>query len=304
METSGVLIINKAPGMTSHDVVNRVRRLYGTRQVGHTGTLDPMASGVLAVLVGRAVKASEYLLCADKRYIAGMKLGISTDTEDITGTVTAESANIPPREKVKEVIASFCGDIMQIPPMYSALKRDGKKLADLARKGLTIKLEPRPVTIYELEGIPVARSQTDYSLRVHCSKGTYIRSLCRDIGNALGCGAVMSSLERTQSGSFSISDAHTLEEIEKMTDTERAALVTDVEQLFGDLPAVTLPPFFARLAYSGCEIYLKKLGLEGKLKLSQRVRLCGSDGFFGLGEVGEYPSGKAVKMIKLLKMKP
>lgn len=291
----GVVLIDKGEGMTSFDVVGKIRRLYGTKQVGHTGTLDPMATGLLTVLVGRAVKASEYLTEHDKTYVATLKLGITTDTEDITGNVLTECGSIPDAETVKMVCDGFVGNIKQIPPMYSALKRDGKKLCDLAREGIEIEREARDITVYSL--VCTETDKTDeYTLEVSCSKGTYIRTLCADIGKALGCGGVMATLRRTSVGEFSLSNAVTLAELENMTEKEREALLLDTESLFFEHKKVVLPDFFARLSSSGCEIYLKKLGIE--LVLGERVRLYDKKGFFSLGEVREFENGTAIKPIK------
>ena len=223
MNVDGVILINKPMGITSHDVVGRIRRLYGTRKVGHTGTLDPMATGVMAVLIGRATKASDFILAEDKKYIAGLTLGLRTDTLDTTGSVISSSNNIPTQEQFMNCLEKFRGRILQIPPMYSALKVDGKKLCDLARQGIEVERKGREIEIYSLEAERV--SHKEYKLEVYCSKGTYIRTLCDDIGNALGCGGVMNSLERTASGSFKLEDCHTLEEIEGMTVEERWGLV-------------------------------------------------------------------------------
>ena len=291
----GVVLIDKGEGMTSFDVVGKIRRLYGTKQVGHTGTLDPMATGLLTVLVGRAVKASEYLTEHDKTYIATLKLGITTDTEDISGKVLTSCDSIPDAETVKEACKSFVGNIKQIPPMYSALKRDGKKLCDLAREGIEVEREARYITVYSLT-CKETDKKDEYTLEVACSKGTYIRTLCADIGKALGCGGVMATLRRASVGEFSLGNAVTLNELENMTESEREALLLDTESLFFEHKKVVLPDFFARLCNSGCEIYLKKLGLD--LPIGERVRLYDKDGFFSLGEVREFDSGKAIKPIK------
>lgn len=291
----GVLLIDKGEGMTSFDVVGRIRRIYGTKQVGHTGTLDPMATGLLTVLVGRAVKASEYLTEHDKTYRATLKLGVTTDTEDISGKILTECGDIPDADKVKKVCESFVGNIKQIPPMYSALKRDGKKLCDLAREGIEIEREPRDITVYSL-ACEETDKKDEYTLDVACSKGTYIRTLCADIGKALGCGGVMAALRRTSVGEFSLERAVTLEKLENMTENERNELLFDTEKLFYEHKKVVLPDFFARLCNSGCEIYLKKLGID--MNVGERVRLHDKNGFFSLGEVREYPDGKAVKPIK------
>ena len=211
-EPCGVLVLDKPAGMTSHDAVNKIRRLYNTKKVGHTGTLDPMATGVLVILIGRAAKAAEYIVSASKRYTAGLLLGLTTDTLDTTGTVTGESDDIPASERVLSSLADFRGRQAQVPPMYSAIKKNGVKLVDLARKGVALELPPRDIEIFELEGSAI--SEREYSLEIYCSKGTYIRSLCRDIGDRLGCGGVMSSLRRTAGGNFDLSAAHTLEELE------------------------------------------------------------------------------------------
>ena len=297
MEPSGVLIINKQEGVTSHDIVNRIRRLYNTRRVGHTGTLDPMATGVLTVLVGRAAKAAEYLSADRKEYIATLRLGITTDTEDVTGNILTSTASIPSPEEVFKAVKRFEGEIMQIPPMYSALKVDGQKLCDLARKGVSIERKPRPITVYSIECQSTA-SPTDYLLKVSCSAGTYIRTLCADIGAALGCGGAMATLCRSAAGDFNLDISHTLSELEELTLEEREKLLMPAESLFADLPAVTLPAFYERLSRSGCEIYQKKI--HTAFEIGQRVRLYGENGqFYALGEVGEYKDGSAIKSIKM-----
>lgn len=296
IEPDGILILDKPTGMTSHDCVNRIRRLFGTKKVGHTGTLDPEASGVLVILIGRAAKAAELLVSEEKTYLAGLKLGLTTDTEDTTGKILSRSDSIPQKEAVLDVCGRFVGEIMQIPPMYSALKRDGKKLVDLARRGITVEREARPVTIRSLEVSGTERPD-EYTLNVTCSKGTYIRTLCADIGAALGCGGAMCSLRRLASGGFSVNDSVTLDELEKMTVSERLAKLRTTESLFAELPEVNLPPFFEKLARSGCEIYLKKIGVS--LAVGEKARLYGAGGFFAVGEVSSYPDGIAVKAIKL-----
>lgn len=295
MPNSGILILSKPRGFTSHDAVAKLRRLYSTKQVGHTGTLDPMAEGVLCVLIGRAVKASEYATEHDKSYRAGLKLGIVTDTGDVTGNILRTCEKLPNADEIAAAADSFLGEIMQIPPMYSALKVGGEKLCDLARRGITVEREARPIIVHSISCTPSDPSAGEYILDVSCSKGTYIRTLCEDIGEKLGCGATMSSLVRTKSGDFSLSDAYTLDELEAMTSEERYSVLRETEELFSDCPIVRLPPFFARLALCGNEIYLKKLGAE--LPVGQRVRLYDSC-FFSLGEVREYPDGAAVKPIK------
>lgn len=297
MEPSGVIIINKSEGMTSHDVVNKMRRLFSTRRVGHTGTLDPMATGVLVILIGRAAKAAEYLSSDEKGYIATLRLGTTYDTEDVTGTPITTAKSIPEEETVYKAVQGFVGEIMQTPPMYSALKVNGQKLCDLARKGIEIERTARPVTVFSID-TKKGELPTDYILSVRCSAGTYIRTLCADIGNYLGCGGAMAALCRTLAGGFSIENSHTLEELEALTLEERLSLLMPTESLFYDLSSVVLPAFYEKICRNGCEIYLSKLRIS--LTVGQRVRLRSQSGdFFALGEVREYPDGLAIKAIKL-----
>lgn len=296
MEPCGVLIVNKHSGVTSHDIVGKVRKLFGTRRVGHTGTLDPMATGVLVVLVGRAAKASEYLVSDRKRYRALLRLGLTTDSEDTTGQVLSRSDDIPSSEKVAEVCHKFLGEIKQVPPMYSALKVGGQKLCDLARRGETVERQARDITIYSLNCVP-SETKTDYILDISCSSGTYIRTLCADIGKALGCGGVMAELLRTETGGFSLSQSHTIQELEEITEKERLDQLIPVESLFTTLPKVVFPEFFDRLFRSGCEIYQKKIGTA--FEVGQRLRVCRSDGsFYALAEVAQYEEGTAIKSLK------
>ena len=299
MEPSGVIILNKPAGMTSHDCVNKMRRLFDTKKVGHTGTLDPMATGVLPILIGRAAKAADLLTAENKLYRAGLRLGLTTDTEDTTGNTLSTSDSIPDEATVRSVCATFVGGIMQIPPMYSALKVGGQKLVDLARRGVTIEREARPITINSIV-VESTSDPTDYILTIDCSKGTYIRTLCANIGEKLGCGGCMSSLERLGIGNFKLADSVTIEYISEFAPEERQSLLRPVESLFYDLPELILPEFFERLSRNGCEVYLKKLGLG--FPVGTRVRLCGSEGFYALGEVMEFENGPAVKAIKLFEL--
>ncbi|MBO5024090.1 MAG: tRNA pseudouridine(55) synthase TruB [Clostridia bacterium] len=294
-EICGVLPVNKPAGMTSHDVVYKIRKLYGTKKVGHTGTLDPDARGLLIILIGRAAKAAEFVVAGKKFYRARLRLGITTDTEDTSGTVLTECESIPDKSAVLAAAEKFKGEIMQVPPMYSALKVNGQKLCDLARKGITVEREPRTVTVYSLE---IDGDGRDYTLDVCCSAGTYIRTLCADIGAELGCGGAMSSLFRTQTGGFDISQAHTLNELAEMSQEERDALLIPTESLFSELPKVSLAAFYERLAKNGAEIYQKKVST--KFPIDTLLRVHGKDGFFGIGKVLEYENGSAIKIIKFL----
>lgn len=293
-ELSGIVIVNKEAGLSSQAVVNRVKRIFGVKKAGHTGTLDPMATGVLPVLVGRAVKASEFMLTADKHYGATLRLGITTDTEDTTGEVLTRSDNIPDEAEVMRAISAHIGKIMQTPPMYSALKVGGKKLYELAREGVVIDRQAREITVYSIEAKRL--SDTDYYLDIKCSKGTYIRTLCSDIGKMLGCGGAMATLQRLTASGYSISDAHTLQELEEMSEAERDGAIRNVEEIFEKYPVVTLPAFYSKLAHSGLEIYQKKIGASHSV--GSLVRLYDEGGFFALGEVREYEDGSAIKPIR------
>ena len=298
-EPSGVLIVNKHAGVTSHDIVYKIRKLYGTKRVGHTGTLDPMAEGVLVMLVGRAAKAAEYLVSDSKRYSAGLRLGITTDTEDTMGEVLTSTDSIPDESEVRAVCDSFVGKYDQIPPMYSALKVGGQKLCDLARRGVTVERKPREVEISELS-VKSTDSTADYTLDVACSSGTYIRTLCADIGARLGCGGVMSSLIRTETGGYPISESFTIAELEAMSEEERLEKLLPVESLFDTLPKLTLVDFYEKLSRNGCEIYQKKIKTD--YPVGQKLALYGKCGFYALGEVRDYEDGSAIKAIKLFEL--
>ena len=234
------------------------------------------------------------MLSSDKYYRAILKLGLTTDTEDITGKVLTECGDVPEENEVLAVIKSFEGEIMQIPPMYSALKVGGQKLCDIARRGEEIEREARKITVHSIKAEKITADT--YSLDVHCSKGTYIRTLCSDIGAALGCGGVMAALERTKASVFTLDDAHTLSEIEALTESERDKLIIPTERVFENLEKIYLDPFFARLCRCGVEIYLKKIGKT--LPLGTRVTIHDEQGFFALGEVREFESGLAIKPVK------
>lgn len=296
-DPSGILLINKPQGVTSHRVVNSLRHLLPAEKAGHTGTLDPDATGLLIVLTGRAVKAAEYMVLDTKSYSAVLRLGVVTDTQDMTGQIISSSKTLPSEERVLSVCQSFTGKIKQLPPMYSALKVGGRKLVDLARRGVIVEREEREVEITRLQAKRI--SPSEYSLEVDCSSGTYIRTLCHDIGAALGCGGAMQSLCRTKCGKYSLENAVTIEEIEKMAPNERASLLIPAETLFEALPRVTLDGFYLKLCRSGCEIYQAKI--KTPYPTGQRVRLCDKDGFFALGEVREYEAGSAIKPIKLFR---
>ena len=233
---NGIVIIDKPAGWTSQDVTARLRRVFGTRRIGHGGTLDPMATGVLPVFVGRATRGVEFFEHAEKTYETELLLGIATDTEDTTGTVRARREVSVTQARLDEVLERFRGEIMQIPPMYSALKVNGQKLCDLARKGRQVERQPRPVTIHELTLL--SREGDTLRLRVRCSKGTYIRTLCADIGEALGCGGCMQALRRTQAGEYTIAEAVPLQQL--LESPEPETYLRDVDTMFRGYPGVKL----------------------------------------------------------------
>ena len=244
---NGIIIVNKETGFTSHDVVAKLRGICGQKKIGHTGTLDPAATGVLPVCLGSGTKLCDMLTDRDKEYVAELLLGVETDTQDTTGSVLRES---PVTEEVSRACLSFLGDYDQIPPMYSALKVDGKKLYELARAGKEVERKARRVRILELEilemRLPVVK------LRVVCSKGTYIRTLCSDIGQKLGCGGAMQSLQRTKVGRFRLEDALTLGELQQLKDSgELERVVQPVDSLFEETPALHVTAEAARLLENG-----------------------------------------------------
>lgn len=277
---NGIVIVNKEEGLSSQAVVNRVKRIFGVKKAGHTGTLDPLATGVLPVLIGRAVKASDYLLTKDKHYVATLLLGITTDSEDVTGEVLTESTILPSEDEVRAAVVSMLGKSMQTPPMYSAIKINGKKLCDLAREGKTVEREAREITVFDISTEKI--NEREYLLDVHCSKGTYIRTLCADIGKRLGCGGAMKALCRSEVSMFSLKDSHTLAELEAMSEGERDCYVLPTEIIFKDYKKIMLVPFFARLARCGQPIYCKKAKISAEL--GERVTFYDEKGFFAIGE--------------------
>ena len=232
---NGILIIDKPAGWTSMDVCAKIRGILREKRVGHGGTLDPMATGVLPVFVGRATRAVEFAENGRKEYRAGLRLGLVTDTQDVTGTILETRPVTADREDVASALAGFRGDIRQIPPMYSAVKIQGKKLYELARRGKEVERKPRPVTIHELELLE-AESETDYQFRCLCSKGTYIRTLCHDLGQTLGCGGALYSLRRTMAAGFTLAEAVTLEDLQEQGES----LLRPLDSLFVHYPALTV----------------------------------------------------------------
>ena len=232
----GIVIVDKPEGWTSQDVVSKLRGVFQTRRIGHGGTLDPMATGVLPVFVGRATRGVEFFEHAEKPYETVLRLGLTTDTEDITGTVLTEQDAFVTGSQLEEVLARFRGQIQQIPPMYSAIKVNGQKLCDLARKGREVERKPRTITIHELTLLGMEAD--GIHLRVRCSKGTYIRTLCKDIGEALGCGGCMAALRRVTAGEYTIENAVPLQTLIESSDP--SGYLLPVDSMFRQYPAVTL----------------------------------------------------------------
>lgn len=228
----GIVIIDKPAGWTSMDVCAKLRGILKTKKVGHAGTLDPMATGVLPVFVGNATRAVSFAESGDKIYEAVMRLGLVTDTQDVTGTALTQRNVSFSADEVADVLPRFCGEISQLPPMYSAIKVNGQKLYDLARRGQEVARKERTVRIYALE-LTGQLSPSDFALRIHCAKGTYVRTLCHDIGAALGCGACMASLRRTMAAGFTWEESHTLEEMQ----LQGEALLRPTDWLFRAYPA-------------------------------------------------------------------
>ena len=208
---NGILVIDKSAGWTSQDVAAKLRGVFHERRVGHGGTLDPMATGVLPVFIGRATRAAEFLESAEKEYVAGLRLGVVTDTQDTSGTVLETNSVCVTRAQLEAALRQFLGPIEQLPPMYSAIKINGQKLYELARRGQEVARKPRSITIHALELLE--GEGADWTVRVRCSKGTYVRTLCHDLGRALGCGGCMSSLRRTRAGSFTLAQAVTMQQV-------------------------------------------------------------------------------------------
>ena len=274
---NGIIVIDKPPRFTSFDVVAVMRGLFGTKKVGHTGTLDPMATGVLPILIGSATKAQDLTPDSGKEYVAGFRLGVVTDTEDSAGTVKETFPVTADEKALESALSHFRGEILQVPPMYSAIQKNGVRLYDLARKGIEVEREARPVTIHELELLEYRQETGEGSIRVRCSKGTYVRTLCHDIGQALGCGGTMFSLRRTMAAGFSLEQALPLERV--LSHSEPHSLLLPVDTYFQDRPPLTLPPALEKKVRNGMAFPLPGTA-EGE------YRVYGEDGgFLALSQV-------------------
>ena len=271
-QVDGVLLLDKPLGLTSNDALQKARRLFSAAKGGHTGTLDPLASGLLPLCFGEATKFSADLLDADKTYEAVLQLGITTDSGDAEGSVTATAAVDVEMADISRVLPRFTGDIQQVPPMHSALKRDGRPLYELARQGIEVERAPRAVTIHAIDCLDFSGSKL--TLRVACSKGTYIRVLAADVGRALGCGAHLAALRRTRVGDLDLAGAVTLAQLEALAEDERARNLQPVDALLQSLPAIALEgPAVERFSH-GNPVDLP-LGLSGKIRAYAGGRLIG-----------------------------
>ena len=286
---NGIVIVNKDKGFTSHDVVNVIRKIFHIRKVGHTGTLDPDATGVLPICIGKGTKLADMLTFSDKCYVAKVRLGITTDTQDISGEVLSTSDVNVSEDELLEAVKKHTGEIEQIPPMYSAIKINGQKLCDLARKGIEVERKPRKINIYSAEVSDF--DGVEFCLLVHCSKGTYIRTLCDDIGKYLGCGAVMCELQRTKSSVFSIENSHTLKELKEMTEEELRSILMPVDSVFSAYPEVCIDDNLKKRLCNGAVCYVKYEIGTYRVYDKEKTFLC-------LAEVKEKDGKRQLKSLK------
>lgn len=298
MMIHGVINIQKEKGYTSHDVVAKLRGIVGQKKIGHTGTLDPDATGVLPVCFGKATKLCDMLTDKNKTYETVMLLGKTTDTQDISGEVLSEAhVEDLKDEVVRQAVLSFVGDYMQVPPMYSALKVNGKKLYELAREGIEVERKARPVSILDIQIKEISLPRV--RMEVSCSKGTYIRTLCHDIGAKLGCGACMEELIRTKVSRFELKDSVTLAQVQELKDCGRLAdVLVPIDEMFSDYDSVTLKDEFASLVYNGNVFLPKHLKTRVELADDKRVRVYDGAGHF----IAIYKFNKEKYIFKLEKM--
>lgn len=275
MELNGIINVSKPAGMTSHDVVAVLRRILNMKKIGHTGTLDPDAVGVLPICAGRATKAADMLTASDKQYKAIVTLGSKTDTQDSSGKVTGSADVCVTEEDIVKSTQKFVGDISQIPPMYSAIKIGGKKLYELARENKTVERPPRTIHISKIEVTEFDLANNRFEMLVDCSKGTYIRTLSNDIGEDLGCFAHMSGLTRTKSGRFSLADAYSLTDIEEMYDRGDMSFLIPIDKMFEEFEVITLYDKAAAMVRNGVRVRAPKEAVDGRM-----YRVYASDGTF------------------------
>ncbi len=294
---NGIINIKKEKGYTSHDVVAKLRGIVGQRKIGHTGTLDPDATGVLPVCLGKATKLCDLLTDKDKTYETVLLLGVETDTQDTTGEILNQSEANVTEEEVKACVMSYVGEYDQVPPMYSALKVNGKKLYELAREGKTIERKSRKVKIHQIELLEM--NLPEVRLRVNCSKGTYIRTLCHDIGQELKCFGCMKELVRTQVSRFNIEESLTLGEVQTLKDSGRLLeCIKPLEEVFEDLVQVTLDPIMDFVALNGGTINVEQMIIREQWKNQQELAVYSSKGEF----IGIYNYCESNDTLKLKKM--
>lgn len=299
----GIIVVNKPQNFTSFDVVAVMRRLCGQRKIGHTGTLDPMATGVLPLLLGNATRAQDILPDSDKEYVAQFKLGVRSDTLDIWGTLLEENPVLCSGFEILNIIPKYTGEISQLPPMYSAVKKDGVRLYDLARQGIEVERTPRTVNVSELKLLTYDDETHIGQIKVSCSKGTYIRSLIDDIGNDLGCGAVMTSLVRTKACGFSLEDSVTLDEIRELShegeqSENTVKLLRSCESLFDVYRRINVSDKQAVRFLNGGSIDIDRTSIKNSVNDGEKIRVCDRNGnFIGLGKIDA--EKRLVKIFKL-----
>ncbi len=295
---NGIICVNKPQNFTSFDIIAIMRKAAGTRKIGHGGTLDPMATGVLPVFIGRAAKSADLNPVADKSYKAGFKLGITSDTEDIWGSVLSQDGKAVTLSELLAVTDSIQGNIMQTPPMYSAVKVGGKKLYELARQGIEVERKARPITVHKIEVVAYDENTREGEMTVHCSKGTYIRTLISDIGKTLGTGAVMTSLCRTLSGGFTLGDCVDIEDIRGKTPEEIARYIIPTEKIYLCYPEITLDNKQRKMFMNGVVLDCKKMNLSYCENTVLRIK--DENGvFLGLGET-DSENGIRIKLLNVL----
>lgn len=278
----GIINVYKEKGFTSHDVVAKLRGICKQKKIGHTGTLDPDAVGVLPVCVGNATRICDMLTDRDKEYVADVRLGLVTDTQDASGTVLKQHEVMVSEKEVREAVESFRGEIMQVPPMYSALKVGGRRLYELARQGREVERAPRPVTIHEIEILE--QNMPEFTMRVVCSKGTYIRTLCHDIGERLGCGGIMASLTRTRVGEFGIEQSLTVSELETIYREDKLSEhLIPVDRMFEKLPSVIAKPESLKALRNGNQLKKAECNWQMAGEQEGQYRVYSHEGrFFGI----------------------
>lgn len=276
---NGILCVNKPSGFTSFDVIAKLRGILKIKRLGHGGTLDPMATGVLPVFVGNATKACDIMPDNSKSYLAGFQFGKTSDTQDITGEILSESDIFVSLEMLERTIPQFTGKIMQLPPMYSAVQVNGQRLYDLARKGVEVERTPRKIEVSGINIVEYDEEKREGKLEIKCGKGTYIRTIINDIGEKLGCGGIMTSLIRTSSGGFTLDDCFTFEQIQQARDNDRLEeLILPIERVFETLPKMRLNETQTRMYRNGVKLDLARVNnLNRECSL---YRVCGSDGAF------------------------